>query len=160
MASSPSSPLAEQDKAPDFSAPTDGGGTLSLADLAGAKAVLFFYPKDDTTGCTKEAIAFSEAMPEFEKAGAKVVGVSVDSPASHDAFVAKHDLKVPLVSDEDKSIVEAFGLWGEKSMYGRTFMGTERATVLLDETGTIRRIWRSVKVPGHVEEVLAAVQAL
>ena len=160
MPSSKPPTLAEHEKAPDFSAPTDGGGTLSLVDLAGAKVVLFFYPKDDTSGCTKEANAFSEALSEFEAAGAKVVGISVDSPASHDAFKAKHGLAIPLVSDEDKSIVEAYGLWGEKSMYGRTYMGTERATLLLDDTGTIRRVWRKVKVPGHVEEVLAVTKAL
>lgn len=152
--------IAENDKAPAFSAPTDGGGTLSLADLKGSKAVLFFYPKDDTSGCTKEAIAFSEALPAFERAGTKVVGISIDDVASHDKFVAKHGLKVPLVSDADKAIVEAYGVWVEKSMYGRTYMGTDRATFLIDADGAVRRVWRKVKVPGHVEEVLAAAEAL
>ncbi|MEM7566652.1 MAG: peroxiredoxin [Pseudomonadota bacterium] len=152
--------IVEGVAAPTFNAPTEGGGTLSLADLKGSKVVLFFYPKDDTSGCTKEAIAFSEALGAFETAGTKVVGVSIDSPASHDKFIAKHDLKIPLVSDEDKSIVEAYGVWVEKSMYGRKFMGTERATFLIDGDGTVRQVWRKVKVPGHVDAVLKAAQAL
>ncbi len=152
--------VVENVAAPDFSAPTDNGGSLSLADLKGAKADLFFYPKDDTSGCTKEAIAFSEAREAFDAANTKVVGISVDSPASHDKFIAKHDLKVPLVSDEDKAIVEAYGVWVEKSMYGRKYMGTDRATFLLDAEGVVRQVWRKVKVPGHVEDVLKAAQAL
>lgn len=144
--------------APDFSAPTDGGGALTLSSLKGSKVVLFFYPKDDTSGCTKEAIAFSEARDAFEAAGAKVVGLSVDSVAKHDKFVAKHGLTVPLVSDEDKAIVEAYGVWVEKSMYGKKYMGTERTTVLIDEAGVVLNVWSKVKVPGHVEAVLAAVR--
>ncbi len=152
--------IVENVAAPAFSAPTDGGGTLALADLKGSKVVLFFYPKDDTSGCTKEAIAFSEAREAFESANTKIVGISIDSPASHDKFIAKHDLKIPLLSDEDKTIVEAYGVWVEKSMYGRKYMGTDRATFLLDAEGVVRQVWRKVKVPGHVEAVLKAAQAL
>ena len=152
--------LAENDAAPIFSAPTNGGGVIRLEDLRGSKVALFFYPKDDTSGCTKEAISFSQARQAFDDAGTRIIGVSIDSPASHDRFVAKHDLTIPLVSDETKAIVEAYGVWVEKSMYGRKFMGTERATFLIDGEGIIRRIWRKVKVPGHVEAVLRAAQAL
>lgn len=146
--------------APAFSAPTDGGGKLALKDLKGSKIVLYFYPKDDTSGCTKEAIAFSEHLAEFKKAGAEIVGVSKDTPAKHDKFIAKHGLKVRLVSDEDGDICEKYGVWVEKSMYGRKYMGIERATFLIDEAGKIRKVWRKVKVPGHAEDVLAAVKEL
>lgn len=153
-----SEPVVKGDIAPDFTAPTDGGRTLSLADLRGRKVALFFYPKDDTSGCTKEAIAFSEAIADFDALGTHVVGVSVDSPASHDTFIAKHDLRIPLVSDEDEQIVAAYGVWVEKSMYGRKFMGTERATYLIGKDGRVLNIWRKVKVPGHVDAVLAAAR--
>ncbi|MEQ8665934.1 MAG: thioredoxin-dependent thiol peroxidase [Rhodospirillales bacterium] len=146
--------------APPFSAPTDGGENLSLKDLRGGKVVLYFYPKDDTPGCTKEAMAFTEHLAQFKKAGTVVVGISKDSPAKHDKFVAKHGLKVRLVSDEDGTICEKFGVWVEKSMYGRKYMGIERATFLIDETGKIRQVWRKVKVPGHAEEVLAAASSI
>ena len=147
------------DEAPDFDLPTDGGGTMRLSALRGKPVVLFFYPKDDTSGCTAESIDFSRLRPEFEKAGATVIGISPDSARSHDKFKAKHDLTVPLVSDEDKTALEAYGVWVEKSMYGRKYMGVERTTVLIDPDGRIVRIWPKVKVPGHADEVLAAVKA-
>jgi peroxiredoxin Q/BCP len=147
-------------KAPAFDLPADGGGRVKLKDFAGKAVVLYFYPKDDTSGCTKEAIDFSAAEKQFAKAGAAIVGVSKDSVAAHDKFKAKHKLKVALGSDEDGKTVEAYGVWVEKSMYGKKYMGIERATFLIDGKGVIRKVWRKVKVPGHVEEVLAAVKAL
>ena len=152
--------LAEGSKAPAFDLPADGGGRVKLKDFAGKAVVLYFYPKDDTSGCTKEAIDFSAAEKQFAKAGAAIVGVSKDSVAAHDKFKAKHKLKVALGSDEDGKTVEAYGVWVEKSMYGRKYMGIERTTFLIDGKGVIRKIWRKVKVPGHVEEALAAVKAL
>ena len=148
------------DKAPAFKLDRDGGGKISLADFKGQKLVLFFYPKDDTTGCTKEAIGFSEALDQFETAGAAVVGLSKDSVTSHDKFVAKYSLSVPLASDPECAICEAYGVWKEKSMYGRKYMGVERSTFLIDEKGKVAAVWRKVKVPGHVEAVLAAAQEL
>lgn len=147
-------------KAPDFSLPRDGGGEISLSGLAPKAVVLYFYPKDDTSGCTKEAQAFTALAGEFAKAGAVVVGVSKDSVAAHDKFVAKYDLGVILASDAEGGVCESYGTWVEKSMYGRKYMGIERATFLIDGSGTIREIWRKVKVPGHAEAVLAAVRAL
>ena len=152
--------LDVNDMAPDFSLPRDGGGTLSLADFKGKTLVLFFYPKDDTPGCTKESIGFSEALADFGAAGAAVVGVSKDSAASHDKFVKKHGLGVPLLSDDGSTMCEDYGVWAEKSMYGKTYMGIERSTFLIDGSGKIVRVWRKVKVPGHVDEVLAAVRAM
>lgn len=152
--------LTEGSKAPAFDLPADGGGRLKLKDFAGKKVVLYFYPKDDTAGCTKEAIDFSAAEKQFAKAGAAVIGISKDSVAAHDKFKAKHKLKVALGSDEDGKTVEAYGVWVEKSMYGRKYMGIERSTFLIDGKGVIRSVWRKVKVPGHVDEVLAAVKAL
>jgi thioredoxin-dependent peroxiredoxin len=152
--------LNEGDRAPDFDLPTDGGGRVSLADLKGRPVVLYFYPKDDTSGCTAEAIAFSGLKGEFEAAGATVIGVSKDSAASHDKFVKKHDLTIRLASDESGEMVERYGVWVEKSMYGRKYMGIDRATFLIDGDGTIRRVWRKVKVPKHADEVLAAVKAM
>ena len=146
--------------APDFTLPADGGQTVALADLRGKKVVLYFYPKDDTPGCTKEAIAFTEHRAAFEDAGATIFGLSKDTVAKHDKFIAKHSLGIPLLSDEDGQVVEAYGSWVEKSMYGKTYMGIDRSTFLIDETGVLRQVWRKVKVKGHVEEVLAAVQAL
>jgi len=143
---------------PAFSLPTDGGGQVSNADYAGKQLVVFFYPRDDTSGCTKEAIGFSALLDEFTAAGAAILGVSKDSVASHDKFVAKHDLKVTLGSDEDNDFCETMGVWVEKSMYGKKFMGIERATYLVSATGEITEIWRKVKVPGHVEAVLEAVK--
>ena len=148
------------DAAPAFDMPRDGGGRVSLADLTGKTVVLYFYPKDDTPGCTKEGIGFSEAIGDFADAGAVVVGVSRDSVAKHDKFVAKHDLKVILGSDEDGSVCEAYGTWVEKSMYGKKYMGIDRATFLIDGEGTVREAWRKVKVPGHVDAVLAAARGL
>ena len=147
-------------KAPGFTLRTDGGGEVSLAGLQGRKVVLYFYPKDDTSGCTREAIDFSAHLAAFEKAGAAVVGVSPDSVAKHDRFKAKHDLTVLLAADEERQVLEAYGVWVEKSMYGRKYMGVERATFLLDGDGRIARIWRKVKVPGHAEAVLSAVEQL
>lgn len=146
--------------APDFSLSTDGGGTLSLSGLKGRKVVLYFYPKDDTSGCTIEAKDFNMLKADFDKAGTEIVGVSPDSTASHDRFKKKYGLCFPLVADPDKGMLEAFGVWVEKSMYGRKYMGVERTTVLVDGTGRVARIWNKVKVPGHAAEVLAAAKAL
>jgi thioredoxin-dependent peroxiredoxin len=146
--------------APDFTLPADGGRTVGLKDLRGKAVVLYLYPKDDTSGCTKEAIGFSETAAEFEAAGAIVLGLSKDPVASHAKFVAKHGLKVTLLSDETGETVEAYGAWVEKSMYGRKYMGVDRSTFLIDREGVLRQAWRKVKVPGHVDEVLAAVRAL
>jgi peroxiredoxin Q/BCP len=148
------------DKAPAFSLPSDGGNTISLSGLRGKAVVLYFYPKDDTSGCTAEAIQFTESAKAFRAAGAMIVGISKDSPAAHDKFKAKHELSVVLASDEDTEVAKAYGVWVEKSMYGRRYMGMERATFLIDGKGIIRQIWRKVKVPGHAAQVLAAMQAL
>ncbi len=148
------------DTAPDFTAPTDGGRSFGLKAQRGKAVVLYFYPKDDTSGCTKEAIAFSEQIKDFDDAGAIVIGVSKDSAAKHDKFKDKYDLKVILVSDEDVSICEKYGVWVEKSMYGRKYMGIERATFLIDTKGKVRNVWRKVKVPGHSDAVLSALKEL
>jgi peroxiredoxin Q/BCP len=147
-------------KAPDFAAPTDGGRKLKLSDLRGKPVVLYFYPKDDTPGCATEACGFRDALPDFSKVKAQVIGVSKDSVARHDKFKAKYDLPFPLVSDEDGKICEKYGIWVEKSLYGRKYIGIERATFLIDKTGTVAKVWNKVKVPGHVAEVLEAVKAL
>jgi len=147
-------------KAPAFKLPTDGGGTVALKDLKGQKVVLYFYPKDDTPGCTTEACGFRDAFPDFTKIDAVIIGVSKDSVARHDKFKGKYELPFTLASDEDGTVCEAYGTWIEKSMYGRKYMGIERATFLIDAKGVLRREWRKVKVPGHVDEVLAAAQAL
>jgi peroxiredoxin Q/BCP len=154
------SEIAVGDLAPAFELPQGGGGTLSLSSYRGKPVVLYFYPKDDTSGCTAEAIAFSGLKPQFEKAGATVIGMSPDSVKSHDKFKTKHGLAVELVSDEDKKVLEAYGVWAEKSMYGRKYMGVERTTFLIGPDGKVARVWRKVKVPGHAEEVLQAVKAL
>lgn len=146
--------------APDFTLPRDGGDTLTLSAQKPQKVVLYFYPKDDTPGCTKEAIGFSEHLDAFTAAGATVIGVSKDSVKKHDKFRDKHGLTVALVSDEEGTVCEDWGTWVEKKMYGKTYMGIERATFLVDGEGVVRNIWRKVKVPGHVEEVLEAVKAL
>jgi peroxiredoxin Q/BCP len=146
--------------APDFSLPTDGGGQARLADLKGKAVVLYFYPKDDTSGCTAEAIAFSGLKAKFAAAGAAVIGVSPDTAASHDRFKVKHKLGVALAADPERSTIDVYGVWKEKSMYGRKYFGVERSTFLIDRDGRIAKIWRKVKVPGHAEEVLAAVNAL
>lgn len=152
-----SKPLKPGDPAPVFDLPTAGGGRVSLAGLKGKRVVLYFYPKDDTPGCTQEALNFTEKKSEFAAAKAVVVGVSKDSPAKHDKFAAKYGLDLLLAADEDGRVCEAYGVWGEKKLYGRTYMGIERATFLIDQKGRIQRIWRKVKVPGHVEEVLEEV---
>lgn len=152
--------LAEGDAAPDFSLPGAGGETLSLSALRGKKIVLYFYPKDDTSGCTQEAINFSNLRDKFTKAGAAIVGMSPDPVKKHDKFREKYELKIPLAADETKETLEAYGVWVEKSMYGRKYMGVERSTYLIDAAGKIAKIWRKVKVPGHAEEVLAAAQAM
>lgn len=146
-------------KAPDFKLPTDGGETLKLSSLKGQQVVLYFYPKDDTSGCTKEAMEFNALRKDFEKAGAVIVGMSPDSVKSHDKFKAKYDLGFALASDETKDILEAYGVWVEKSMYGRKYMGVERTTILIGADGKIKQIWPKVKVDGHAKEVLAAVKA-
>jgi peroxiredoxin Q/BCP len=148
------------DRAPDFTMPTDGGGTIKLSDLKGKAVVLYFYPKDDTTGCTKEACGFNDTLPNFSKLKAEIIGVSRDSVASHDKFKKKYGLKFRLASDADGKVSDAYGTWVEKSMYGRKYMGVERTTVPVDRDGRIARIWPKVKVPGHAAEVLAAAKAL
>ena len=152
--------LQPGDKAPEFGLPSDEGGDIRLKDLAGRTVVLYFYPKDDTTGCTSEAKAFTEAAADFQAAGAAVVGVSKDTVKGHGKFRQKYALKIRLGSDVDGAVVEAYGVWVEKSMYGRKYMGIERATFLIDGAGVIRRIWRKVSVTGHAQEVLAAVRGL
>ena len=152
--------LAPGQAAPDFDLPADGGGRVRLADFKDRPLVLYFYPKDDTPGCTKEAQGFAAAAPEFAAAGVAVVGVSKDDVASHEKFKAKYGLPFALASDESGATVEAYGSWVEKSNYGRSYMGIDRSTFLIDGTGTVRRVWRQVKVPGHVEEVLAAARGL
>lgn len=148
------------DMAPDFTLPVTGGGEVTLSALRPSPVVLFFYPRDDTSGCTKENEAFSELLHEFNALGVKVYGISKDSIESHDRFMAKKDLTAPLLSDEQSDVCEKFGVWKEKSMYGKKFMGIERTTVLIDATGAIVKTWPKVKVPGHAEEVLAAAKAL
>jgi len=150
--------LKPGDKAPKFRLATDGGGDVSSASLKGKPYVLYFYPKDDTAGCTKEAIGFSEAKRKF--ADVPVIGVSKDSAASHDRFKAKYKLKIALGSDPELQAAQDWGVWGEKTLYGRKYMGMERATFLVDAKGVIHSVWRKVKVPGHVEAVLAAVKTL
>lgn len=147
------------EKAPDFTLPTDQGGEISLAGTAGP-VVLYFYPRDDTSGCTKQAQGFTEMAPAFQAAGATVIGVSKDTLASHAKFRKKYDLGVILASDAETDVSERYGVWVEKKMYGKTFMGIERATFLIGADGTILQVWRKVKVPGHVEAVLDAVKAL
>ena len=150
----------EGDKAPEFSMPTDSGGTISLKDLKGRPVVLYFYPKDSTPGCTKEACAFRDLMPDFSKIDAEIIGVSKDSVKRHENFKAKNELPFTLASDEDGDVCETYGVWAEKSMYGRKFMGIERATFLIDGKGRVRKVWRKVKVPGHAEEVLDVTRTL
>jgi thioredoxin-dependent peroxiredoxin len=147
-------------EAPDFELPKGEGESLKLSSLRGRPVVLYFYPKDDTSGCTAEAIDFSRLRPEFDKAGAAVIGISPDSLKSHDKFRARHKLSVDLAADEEKQVVQAWGVWGEKSMYGRKYMGVERSTFLIGRDGRVARVWRKVTVPGHAEEVLQAVREL
>ncbi|MFN7003095.1 MAG: thioredoxin-dependent thiol peroxidase [Roseinatronobacter sp.] len=146
--------------APDFTLPANGGGEVTLSALKPAKVVVYFYPRDDTPGCTTEALEFTAQIADFEAAGAKVIGISKDTVAKHDKFVAKHDLGVILASDADSDVCERYGVWVEKSMYGKTSMGIERATFLVDGEGRIAQVWRKVKAAGHAAEVLEAVRAL
>lgn len=152
--------LSEGDRVPDVKLTAMDGAPLSPADFRGHKLALYFYPKDDTSGCTREAKDFTELAGDFEKAGAWILGVSKDDAKSHAKFTGKYDLKVKLASDLDGSVCAAFGTWVEKSLYGRKYMGIERATFLIDRDGTLARIWRKVKVPGHADEVLAAARDL
>jgi len=147
-------------KAPAFTLPRDGGGKVSLKDFKGSNLVLYFYPKADTPGCTKEAIAFSRLRADFSKAGTAILGVSADPVVAQDRFKSKHKIAVALASDEAKTMLAAYGAWGEKSMYGRKFMGVIRKTFLIDASGRIVRIWPKVRVPGHAEEVLEAARSL
>jgi len=149
--------LKEGDQAPEFTAPTNGGGKISLADFRGKNVVLYFYPKDDTPGCTKEACSFRDHFAELKKRGAVVLGVSPDSPKSHDKFTEKFKLPFTLVADEEKSIVQAYGVWGQKSFMGRKYLGTHRVTFLIGPDGAIKKIWPKVKPDEHVAEVLAAL---
>lgn len=152
--------LGEGDRLPDFVLPTDEGGTLSIVNLQGKTTVLYFYPRDDTPGCTSEAQAFRDALGDFTSAGVALVGVSADDVDSHRKFKAKHGLNFTLASDTDTNLARALGVWAEKSMYGKTYMGMERATFLIDRKGVIRKVWRKVKVPGHAAEVLDVARRL
>ena len=152
--------LAIGDQAPDFTMAADGGGEVSLVGLKGKSVILYFYPKDDTPGCTKEACGFRDALPDFSGINAEIIGVSKDPVAKHDKFKAKYDLPFTLGADADGSVCEAYDTWVEKSLYGRKYMGIERATFLIDGAGVLREIWRKVKVKGHVEAVLAATKDL
>ena len=152
--------LVAGDKAPSFKIATDDGQTLSSAALKGAPYVVYFYPKDDTSGCTKEAIGFSESLKKFDKQGVRVIGISKDSLESHAKFRKKHKLKIALGSDPDIKMAKDWDVWGEKTLYGRQYMGIERATFLVDRDGAVKKVWRKVKVPGHADEVLAAARAL
>ena len=152
--------LAEGAKAPAFELPRDGGGNVSLEDFKGKKLVIYFYPKADTPGCTRESIDFSKLRAEFQKAGTEILGVSADPVTAQDKFKKKHGLKIALLSDETHKILEAYGVWGKKSMYGRTYMGVTRTTFLIGPDGRIARIWPKVRVDGHAAEALAAAKAL
>ncbi|MFC5356655.1 thioredoxin-dependent thiol peroxidase [Azospirillum himalayense] len=153
-------PIEVGTPAPDFTMPTDGGGSVTLSALRGKPVVLYFYPKDDTSGCTSEACGFRDQLPDFSGLDAVIIGVSKDSVASHDKFKAKYELPFTLASDKETGVAEAYGVWVEKSMYGRKYMGLERATFLIDKDGVVRNVWRKVKVTGHVAAVLKALQAL
>jgi peroxiredoxin Q/BCP len=147
------------DKAPDFTLPTDGGGTVKLSDLRGKMVVLYFYPKDDTSGCTAEACQFRDLFPKFGRGDAAVIGISRDSVTAHDKFKKKYKLPFTLASDDEGKVTERYGVWVQKSMYGRKYMGIERTTFLIDKKGVIQGVWRKVKVPGHADEVLTAIKA-
>jgi len=152
--------LEEGDKAPAFNLPADDGNKIKLSDFKGKKVVLYFYPKDDTPGCTKEAISFTESLAKFKRAGTMVIGASKDTVEKHAKFRDKHALKIPLVSDEDGSLCKNYGVWTKKMNYGKSYMGIERSTFLIDEKGKVAKAWRKVRVAGHVEDVLAATKAL
>lgn len=150
----------EGQTAPDFTLPRDGGGDVTLSEMRPKAVVLYFYPKDDTSGCTKEAQGFTDRKADFDAAKAVVIGVSKDTAQKHDKFIAKYDLDVILASDAEGDVCERYGVWQEKKMYGKTYMGIERSTFLIGPDGTVLREWRKVKVPGHVDEVLEAVQRI
>jgi len=152
--------LTPGSKAPAFSIPRDGGGEISLSDFAGQNLVLYFYPKADTPGCTREAQAFSKLREAFRRADTAILGVSADPVKAQDKFKAKYDLSIPLASDENREMLTDYGVWGEKSMYGRKFMGVRRTTVLIDRDGRVAQVWENVKVDGHAEAVLEAAKAL
>ena len=151
--------LSQQDMAPDFNLPADPEGHVSLSGLRGHRVVIYFYPKDDTSGCTQEAIEFNQLAPEFAKAGIEIIGISPDSETKHRKFKQKHGLSLRLAADGEKQAANAYGVWVEKSMYGRKYWGVERSTFLVGPDGRLERIWRKVKVPGHAAEVLAAAKA-
>ena len=153
------STLAIGDMAPDFTLPKSGGGNISLSGYSGHYVIIYFYPKDDTPGCTKEAIAFTELLPEFKKLGADILGVSKDTVTKHDKFIAKHELGIPLASDESGEMIERYGSWVEKKMYGKTYMGIDRSTFLIGPDGRFVEIWRKVRVKGHVETVLETLKS-
>ena len=153
-------PIAEGQPAPDFTAATTDGSTVRLSDLRGKTVVLYFYPKDDTSGCTAEACAFRDALPDFSKVKAEVIGISRDSVASHDKFKKKYELPFTLASDDKGKVTEDYGVWVEKSMYGRKYMGMERSTFVIDANGVVRKVFPKVKIEGHVDEVMKAVEAL
>jgi len=152
--------IKQGEQAPDFDLPGSGGTAISLSAHRGRIVVLFFYPKDDTSGCTAEAVDFSALKPQFDALDAVLIGMSPDSVKKHDKFIAKHELTVDLASDEEKSVLQTYGVWVEKSMYGRKYMDVERTTLLIDREGKIARVWNKVKVPGHAAEVLEAAKAL
>lgn len=154
------SKVSEGDMAPDFTLPTNGDGSFTLSAKRGSPVILFFYPKDDTSGCTKEAIGFSEHLDAFKKLGCIVAGMSPDPVKKHDKFIAKHELTTTLISDEEKTALDAYGVWADKSMYGKKYMGVNRTTLIIDGDGKVVKAWPKVKVPGHVEEVLANAQEL
>ena len=153
-------PLDVGDNAPEFTIATDGGGSFSLSEMKGHNVIIYFYPKDDTPGCTKEACGFRDMLPDFSDSSAKIIGISKDTVVKHDKFKSKYELPFLLGADLEGNVCEAYGTWVEKSMYGRQYMGIERATFLVDKQGALQGVWRKVKVKGHVEEVLSAVQNL
>jgi len=159
IAAKSSGPVAGA-KAPEFNLPTDGGGSIALSELRGRAVILYFYPRDDTPGCTVEACAFRDFLPHFTGANAAILGVSTDNARSHDRFKAKYGLPFPLIADEAHTLAEAYGVWVEKNRYGRKYMGTERATFLIDADGKVAKVWRKVKVEGHAEDVLAAARGI
>ena len=152
--------LTQGDAAPDFTAPTDSAGTATLSAMKGGAVIVYFYPKDNTPGCTTEAIAFRDLKKDFAEAGARIIGVSKDTVKKHDNFIAKHDLNFTLVSDQSGEICDAFGVWVEKNLYGRKYMGIERSTFLIDKAGVIQEVWRKVRIKDHVKKVLDAAKAL
>lgn len=152
--------LSVGDTAPDFTLPTDGGGEITLSALRGKPVIIYFYPKDDTPGCTKEACGFRDQMPDFSAANATIIGISKDTVAKHDKFKTKYELNFPLASDAEGTVTESYGAWVEKNMYGKKYMGIERSTFLIDGDGVLKGVWRKVKVPGHVDAVLSALKEM